>query len=127
MTKISERIPMLSFWISVGISVMNMIATIAGFKSALSWYTGITVSPALTIPVALISMGILVTVWINSLMSNYGGMLIYWINLLIAPFGYHAFGLPFWMGITLAAAPLPFYFGVMYFSDWIDTRDKEKT
>ncbi|AXY61449.1 hypothetical protein CDG61_16420 [Acinetobacter sp. WCHAc010052] len=118
---------MLSFWISVGISVMNMIATIAGFKSALSWYTCITVSPALTIPIALISMGILVTVWINSLMSNYGGMLIYWINLLIAPFGYHAFGLPFWLGITLAAAPLPFYFGVMYFSDWIDTRQKEKT
>lgn len=121
MMNIRERIPTLTFWISLCISLVNMIASIIGFSPALTWYTGLHITPVLAIPFVFIIVGILVVSWVNSLMSNYAGMLIYWVNLLLAPFGYHYLGLPYWLGIFFAASPLLIYFGGMHLSDWLDT------
>lgn len=126
MMNMRERIPTLTFWISLCISIVNMIVSIIGFSPALTWYTGLQITPVLAILFAFIIVGILVLSWINSFMSNYAGMLIYWVNLLFAPFGYHYLGLPYWLGIVFAASPLFLYFGVMYLSDWLDTLQREK-
>jgi hypothetical protein len=116
-----KRIPTLTFWIAFVISVINIIATIIGANVVLQRITSSSITPVISITLAVIIMSFLVLSWINSLMSNHSGKLIYLINLFISPFGYHNIGLPYWLGITLAFAPYFLYFGVVSFFESINT------
>lgn len=115
MSNIFKRMPALTFWIAFAVSIINIIATIIGFNSLIKSFIPVPMNSILSSSIALIIMVFLVLFWINSLMSNSAGQLIYWINLFIAPFGYHVIGLPYWIGIILALSPYFIYFGITSF------------
>ena len=102
---------------SLLLSVINVVASAFGLGPALNWATGLEFWLSITTPLALIGIGCLVYSWVNSLMSNFSGMLIYFVNIVLAPFGYELFGLPYFLGLAIALAPLPFYSGLRLIAD----------
>lgn len=127
MRTLRQSIPALTLWGALGISCFNIIAAIIGFNPALIWIINIAIWPVITAIIAAIIIWRLILSWLGSFMGNHVGMLIYYCNLILAPFGYHSLGIPWWLGITFAAAPLPFYFGMMRLSMWIDSLSHQKT
>lgn len=105
---------------SLLLSVINVIASVFGLGAALSWATGVEFWFGITIPLAMIGIGFFIYSWVNSLMSNFAGMAIYFVNIALAPFGYEFFGLPYFLGFIFALAPLPFYLGLSVISDKLD-------
>ncbi|RKG32299.1 hypothetical protein [Acinetobacter tianfuensis] len=114
MSDVLKKIPTLTFWAACVVSAANIVAAVAGFGAALKWLSSVSINPLISVTAAVVIMGFLVVSWINSLMGNHAGKLIYLINILVSPFGYHAFGLPYWLGLSLAFAPYFLYFGAAY-------------
>lgn len=112
-----RRLPGLTFWMSFGLSVINMIAAVVGLNPALVWMTTFSIYPVITFIVGVITIGLLILSWVNSFMSNRGGILIYLGNVLFAPFGYQVIGFPWEIGLALAVMPYPLYFGMMYVAE----------
>ncbi|HRL22884.1 MAG TPA: hypothetical protein PLG97_12730 [Alcaligenes sp.] len=98
-------------------SLTNSIAGAFGLGPTLSWATGHSFWVSVTTPLAFTGIGFLIFSWINSLMSNRSGMILYTLNLVFAPFGYGLLGLPYLLGLALAIAPMPLYFGTRWLSD----------
>ncbi|MGB3277515.1 MAG: hypothetical protein WBA82_15115 [Castellaniella sp.] len=99
------------------LSLVNILAGAFGLGPALTWATGLPFWMSITTPLAFVGIGFLIYSWINSLMSNFSGMAIYFLNILLAPFGYALLGLPYPLGLALALAPLPFYSGMRWLSE----------
>lgn len=99
------------------LSVLNSIAAAFGLGPALSWATGLPFWISITTPLAVVGIAFLAYSWVQSLLSNFSGMAIYLVNIVLAPFGYELLGLAYPIGLVIALAPLPFYSGIRWASD----------
>lgn len=97
------------FWSALVLSLVNMIAGVFGMTMAVEWLLGIDL-PAIFMTFALVLWGALMFSWLNSGMSNAAGMALYAANVLAAPFFYEFLGMPYVIGLLVAALPFPLYF-----------------
>lgn len=107
-----KHLPTIALFGALFLSIANIIAGAFGLGPALTSVTGRPFWLSITTPLAFIGIGSLVFAWIESLMSSRAGMLIYALNVWLAPFGYELLGFPYTVGLTLAIAPMPLYFGL---------------
>lgn len=107
-----NKLPSIALFGGLILSLANIMAAILGLAPALSWASGWDAPAVAAIPLAIVGYGWLITSWVNSLMNNRAGMLIYAVNILLAPFGYAQAGLPYLLGLALALSPVPFYMGL---------------
>ncbi|AZR94373.1 hypothetical protein BBB39_11695 [Bordetella trematum] len=107
-----KKLPSIALFGSLTLSLANLIAAILGLAPALAWATGWNAPAIVAIPLAIAAYGWLIISWVNSLMSNRAGTVIYALNILLAPFGYAHAGLPYLLGLALALSPVPFYVGL---------------
>lgn len=112
-----QYLPSFALWGALFLSVVNIVASFFGLGPALTWVLGLPVWQWMAIPLAVVGIGFLVYRWVNSLMSGFAGMGIFWLNVLLAPFGYGLLGLSYAQGLIIAIAPYPFYFGIRWISD----------
>lgn len=115
--KMFKHLPEIAFFGALLVSLANIVAGSFGLGPALTWATGLPFWLGITTPLAFAGIGFLLFLWIQSLLSNSFGMVIYAANILLAPFGYELFGVPYALGLALALAPMPFYHGVKWLSD----------
>ena len=113
----TKQLPMIAVFGALFFSLANIVAGASGLGPALQGVTGLSLWPGLTAPLALLGMAALILWWLNGLFGNQAGMILYALNLVLAPFGYLLWGLPLWLGLGLAVAPLPFYHGLCWLSD----------
>ena len=104
---------------SAFLSVINILAGVAGWGPVVAWFVDLRLSGFITVPLALFGIGYLLFSWLESGLSNSAGMAIYLLNVVVAPFGYVSWGLPLWLGIALSLSPIPFYSGVNALSDFL--------
>lgn len=112
-----RHLPEIALFGALFLSLLNILAGGFGMGPALYWATDQPFPIFLTAPLAFLGMGFLVYSWLNTLMSNRAGLLLYLVNILVAPFGYALVGAPHSLGLALAIAPMPFYFGIKWISD----------
>lgn len=115
-----ERLPALGLWGALSLSAANAIAAAFGLGAAVEWLTGMSIAAVFTVPIAFVVLIVLLWAWLNSLANSRAGMLIYAINLVLAPFGYATAGVPFWIGCCLAVLPLPLYRFINWLSAFAD-------
>ena len=106
-----------AFWGAFGVSLINILAGVFGISDAVNWLLGSSLPVYLGLPLGLWLWAALVFSWINSKLSNSSGMLIYFANLLAAPFFYQRLGLPYGVGLAIAVFPYPFYLALNRLSD----------
>ncbi|MCB5364073.1 hypothetical protein H0484_09975 [Pusillimonas sp. CC-YST705] len=115
-----KYLPEVAIFGALFLSLLNVLAAAFGLGPALTWATGLPFWVSISTPLAFVGIGILIYSWINSLMSNFSGMAIYFVNVMLAPFGYELLGLPYLIGLAIAATPLPFYSGLRWLSEKFD-------
>ena len=102
------------------LSCANVVASAFGLGPALTWVTGISFWDSIPTVLGFAVLALLIYSWVESLMSNLAGMAVYVVNILFAPFGYELLALPYWLGLAIALAPLPFYFVMRSLSDRLE-------
>lgn len=113
---------MIVFYTAFILSVLNILAGIVGLPHAINWLLGTELPWYFIIPFAALIWISLVVSWINSLMGNVAGKLIYGANALAAPFGYEMLGVPYVAGLGIALLPLPIYFWIPSLMQLIDAK-----
>lgn len=109
MQKILRHISDLVFWVAFSLSVINTIAGIFGLTPAINWLLALNLPFVVILPFAALIWGALLVSWLNAGLTNSAGTLIYAANILAAPFCYQLMGIPYSIGLLIAALAWPFY------------------
>ena len=119
--KFLEKATNLIFWTSLVLSLINVIAGVFGATLAVNWLFGTELPAILLTPVAIFAWGSLLISWVNTAFANAAGMVIYAANVFAGPFFYDFLGIPYTIGLLIAALPFALYFWAQRVIDLVDS------